>query len=435
MKNINERPSEKSVYIWNIVGNIGNALLSVIVLMIVIRLLDDKEADIFSIAWSISQLMVTIATFQIRMYQATDVTGVFCFEQYLIYRYITIGIMLVCSCAYIVIRGYTGEKALVVLLMCVFRAVDSLADVYEGWFQLKERLDLAGKALTFRIVAAVFGFGIGLAISHSLVWSSIVLIAVYIVCFFVYTFRYYQSVVAFREHKRYTNEEKTWVVKMTVEGFPLFINAFLMLSIMNAPKMELDTAIQQGMVMQGAQTIFNIIFMPASFLNLAYIVFRPLITKMAIMWNLDKIKNFLKILVTIGICLLFMAIGLLFGSYFLGIPVLSVLYAIDLSGYKKDLLIIIVGGCVYAFGAVLDNALVVMRRQYVLLLSYVVTYVYIRIVTGVFVERFGIMGGSLSYATAMVVFFVVTLLMFLICIGNVYIKKKIIRKKEEEDEF
>ena len=197
MKNINERPSEKSVYIWNIVGNIGNALLSVIVLMIVIRLLDDKEADIFSIAWSISQLMVTIATFQIRMYQATDVTGVFCFEQYLIYRYITIGIMLVCSCAYIVIRGYTGEKALVVLLMCVFRAVDSLADVYEGWFQLKERLDLAGKALTFRIVAAVFGFGIGLAISHSLVWSSIVLIAVYIVCFFVYTFRYYQSVVAF----------------------------------------------------------------------------------------------------------------------------------------------------------------------------------------------------------------------------------------------
>lgn len=433
MKDINERPSEKSVYIWNIVGNIGNALLSVIVLMIVIRLLDNEEADIFSIAWSISQLMVTIATFQIRMYQATDVTGVFCFRQYLIYRYITIGIMLVCSCVYIVIRGYTGEKALIVLLMCVFRAVDALADVYEGWFQLKERLDLAGKALTFRIVAAVFGFGIGLAISRSLIFSSTVLIVVYIVCFFVYTFRYYQSVAIFQEDTGHTKEKGAWVIKMTVEGFPLFINAFLMLSIMNAPKMELDTAIQQGMIMQGAQTIFNIIFMPASFLNLAYIVFRPLITKMAIMWNLDKTKNFLKILATIGVCLLFMAIGLLLGSFFLGIPILSALYAIDLSGYKNDLLIIIVGGCIYAFGAVLDNALVVMRRQYILVLSYVVTYIYIKIVTGVFVERFGIMGGSLSYATAMAVFFAVTLLMFLICIGNVYIKK-IIRKKEEEDE-
>lgn len=427
MKDIKEQPSEKSVYIWNIVGNVGNALLSVVVLMIVIRLLDNKQADIFSIAWSISQLMVTIATFQIRMYQATDVTGVFCFKQYLVYRYITIGIMLVCSCAYIAIREYTGEKALIVLLMCVFRAVDSLADVYEGWFQLKERLDLAGKALTFRIVVAVLGFGIGLVVSHSLIFSSVILIVAYIVCFFIYTFRYYQSVPVFQEDKRYANRKRAWIVKMTIEGFPLFINAFLMLSIMNAPKMELDTAIEQGVVMQGAQTIFNIIFMPASFLNLAYIVFRPLITKMAIMWNLNKIKNFLKILATIGICLLFMAGGLLFGSFFLGIPLLSILYAIDLTGYKNALLIIILGGCVYAFGAVLDNALVVMRRQYVLILSYIVTYIYIKAITGALVEKFGIMGGSLSYATAMVVFFVVTLIMFLICMGNVYIKT--VRKK------
>lgn len=66
---------------------------------------------------------------------------------------------------------------------------------------------------------------------------------------------------------------------MTKEGLPLFINAFLMLSIMNAPKMVIDTFIDQGNLNQGLQTVFNIIFMPASFLNLAYIVFRPLITR------------------------------------------------------------------------------------------------------------------------------------------------------------
>ena len=126
MNDINKRPSESSIYVWNITGSIANALLSVIALMIVTRILDDTQADIFSIAWSISQLMATIGTFQIRVYQATDVIGVFKFYQYFVYRLITITIMLVCSYGYVLVRRYTGEKASVVLLICIFRAVDSL---------------------------------------------------------------------------------------------------------------------------------------------------------------------------------------------------------------------------------------------------------------------------------------------------------------------
>ena len=140
-----EQPGERSIYIWNICGSIVNALFSVVALMIVTRFLDDREADIFSIAWTISQLMATVGTFQIRVYQATDVQGTFLFQHYLIFRIVTVAAM-ISSAAYIVVRGYTGEKALVVLVVCLFRAVDSLADVYEGWFQQKERLDLSRKS-------------------------------------------------------------------------------------------------------------------------------------------------------------------------------------------------------------------------------------------------------------------------------------------------
>lgn len=92
------------------------------------------------------------------MYQATDVTGVFSFRQYWKYRSLTVILMLISSYIYIFIRGYTGEKKAVVLFVCVFRAIDSFADVYEGWFQQKERLDLSGKALTYRIIIAVIAF-------------------------------------------------------------------------------------------------------------------------------------------------------------------------------------------------------------------------------------------------------------------------------------
>ncbi len=422
MNQLNQNPSQRSIYIWNITGSIANALLSIVALMIVTRFLDDRQADIFSIAWSISLLMATVGTFQIRMYQATDVKGVFCFRQYHLFRIITVCVMMVSSYIYILMRGYTGKKALVVMVICLFRAVDSMADVYEGWFQQKERLDLAGKALTYRIIVAVIGFGIGLALTKDLLFSCLILVASYMICYVLYDLRYYKAVDAFRSNVT-EGMKGAWIVKMVLEGFPLFINAFLIASIMNAPKMVLDTVIEQGMLEQGVQTAFNIIFMPASFLNLAYIVFRPLITKMAVMWNVGEEKEFLKILIKVEIALIGIGIVILAGSALIGIPALSFVYAVELAEYKRELLVVIIGGCIYTFAAVLDNALVVIRMQYVLVLSYVVTYLYIKIAAKVMIGSWGVLGGAISYATAMGVFFVVTAVMFAVCFYYVYRKR------------
>ncbi len=422
MNQLNQNPSQRSIYIWNITGSIANALLSIVALMIVTRFLDDRQADIFSIAWSISLLMATVGTFQIRMYQATDVKGVFCFRQYHLFRIITVCVMMVSSYIYILMRGYTGKKALVVMVICLFRAVDSMADVYEGWFQQKERLDLAGKALTYRIIVAVIGFGIGLALTKDLLFSCLILVASYMICYVFYDLRYYKAVDAFRSNVT-EGMKGAWIVKMVLEGFPLFINAFLIASIMNAPKMVLDTVIEQGMLEQGVQTAFNIIFMPASFLNLAYIVFRPLITKMAVMWNVGEEKEFLKILIKVEIALVGIGIVILAGSALIGIPALSFVYAVELAEYKRELLVVIIGGCIYTFAAVLDNALVVIRMQYVLVLSYVVTYLYIKIAAKVMIGSWGVLGGAISYATAMGVFFVVTAVMFAVCFYHVYRKR------------
>ena len=157
-----------------------------------------------------------------------------------------------------------------------------------------------------------------------------------------------------------------------------------------------------------------ILFMPASVLTLAYIVFRPLITQMAIMWGDQRYKKFIKILGKIILCLLGMAVLLMIGSAILGIPVLSIIYGMDLKAYKGQLLVIIIGGCCYTFAAVLDNALVVIRKQYLLIVSYVISWIYIKIVAGPFVEKWKMLGASLGYTTAMFIFLAVTALIFII---------------------
>lgn len=88
------------------------------------------------------------------------------------------------------------------------------------------------------------------------------------------------------------------------------------------------------MIKAGSQTIFNILFMPASVLNLVYIVFRPMLTKMAIAWEGKKKNNFLKILFKILGGLLGMTFFVIIGCWILGIPILTLIYGIDLHVYR-----------------------------------------------------------------------------------------------------
>ena len=184
--------------------------------------------------------------------------------------------------------------------------------------------------------------------------------------------------------------------------------------VINAPKLQIDHAITQGILKDGDQTIFNILFMPASVLTLVYIAFRPLLPKMAIEWNDGRKKQFIQIVLIMLGGLFAMSIVVLLAAWLLGIPVLSLLYGIELGNCKSELIVLIIGGFLYTFSSVFDNALIVMRKQYLLLISYLVSWVFINITVEGFVTSFGLMGASLSYTCAMAVFCLTTMLIFLI---------------------
>lgn len=265
-----------------------------------------------------------------------------------------------------------------------------------------------------RVIIAIVGGGICLVGMHDLLALSLMLVFIYVVGLLLYDIRYYNKLKVLEKQKE--NQNNKWLQGLLVAGTPLFVNAYLLMDIMNTPKIVIDAAIMNGGLQNGSQTIFNILFMPASVLTLAYIVFRPLLTKMAIEWTMGRIKNFLKIIGSIMCCLLGMSILIIGGSALLGIPVLSVLYAIDLTMYKRELLMIILGGCFCTFSYVLDNALVVIRKQYLLVCAYVVSWVYVKIFAHTFVDKWGIMGAAIVYTTSMILFFATTLLIFVICL-------------------
>ena len=74
---MNNTPSQKSIYIWNLLGNFAAAAVSVLYLLIVSRMQTSEVADQFSLATSIGNLWIIIGQFQVRNYQATDVKSPF----------------------------------------------------------------------------------------------------------------------------------------------------------------------------------------------------------------------------------------------------------------------------------------------------------------------------------------------------------------------
>ena len=66
---IGQKASQKEVFAWNILGSLASAAMSTLLLLSVARLLDSYNADVFSIAYAVGNLLITVATFQVRDFQ------------------------------------------------------------------------------------------------------------------------------------------------------------------------------------------------------------------------------------------------------------------------------------------------------------------------------------------------------------------------------
>ena len=84
-------------------------------------------------------------------------------------------------------------------------------------------------------------------------------------------------------------------------------------------------------------------------------------------------------------------------AYLLGIPVLSLVYAIDLSAYKYDLLIIIMGAILYALANVFSTGLITMRKNNLQLVIYISSAIIGWILSNLFITKFGIHGATYAY--------------------------------------
>ena len=389
---------KRSSYIWNSVNASFSAAESALILMVLNRTNGMYDAGIFSIAYAIGSLMLHLGQFGIRKFQSSDVLERYSFGEYYAMRYITCAAMMIASLAYCifgtVVRGYTPDKFAVIMLMCFVRCIQAFSDVFHGRMQQKGRLDVATKCSFFRYVMEVVSFSLMLILTHNLVVSAT---ACAVSSFIVFLFTSLNAAVDFCELKPGLTPDR--FKKLFLEGFPLFLSLFLNMYLSNAPKYAIDAYLTEEI-----QATYNLIFMPAYVVQLvALFIFNPILTTYAELWVKGEMKTLGRLIRRQMLVIVALTILGLIVAATIGIPVLSFVFNAELSDYKKELCIVMVGGGLLAFSVFFTTVITIIRLHNTLIVSYGVAAIAAYAFSGFFVKNYGIRGATMLYVLIMAV--------------------------------
>lgn len=396
-------------YIWNTLGGVLNAGQSALILMVISRTNSANDAGIFSIAYAVACLALTIGNFGMRSYQATDIENKFNFRAYLFSRIISdIGMLL--YIIYYVARGrwflnYSIDKCIVIVALGLSKMIDSVEDVFHGKYQKYGRLDIAGRCLATRFILMLGSFAIGLIITNNLVISSICALLVSL-CYFIYT----TLVVNPMFDNIIDGDCSKSVWKLYRDCLPLFLGSFLAIYIANAPKYAID---EFGTDVEQAN--FNYIFMPVYVVSLLNgFLFQPILTGMAYDYDNKNYKSFMKKLLRQILIIISLVLCVILGGYLLGIPVLNIFYNADLFDYKKSFMILLIGSGFLAMEGYFQAILTIMRRQKWLVIGFSISALAALILARPVVLNYGVLGASVLYAGIVMVQMLVFLTVFVV---------------------
>ena len=410
--------NEAGNYIWNAIGGMLNAGQSVLVLIIVTRVCGLEAAGLYSIAFATGNLFMYLGNYGVRNYQVSDVDEKFPFRSYILHRLLTVALMLLAAavyCTYSLLRGaYSPAKTMTVAAMCLLKAIDCLEEVLEGRLHQRGRLDLAGKMMTVRLLISIGGMLAVLVETGNLLTATnaaIILAAAAVILMAAACRRTLLPAAAKNRGAATSPAAASAAVSAARRGalrdaavlmrvcFPVCAANFLSFYLINAPKYAIDAAMNET-----AQAQYNFIAMPVFVIQLlGMFVYQPVLVRMTLSWNRADKKGFLRDFLRITAGLLIIAALCLGGAYVLGIPVLSALYATDLSALKPELLLILAGGVFLAMNGFYSAVLTLMREQNRIPVMYLAGAVLSLILTPRFVGISGIMGAVISFVLIMAI--------------------------------
>lgn len=397
---MNKEKNVKKAFLWNMIGSTCYSGSSFLYMLVVTRVCGTELAGFYSLSYATAQLLLQVARYGVRTYQATDLNQKFLFSEYKVSRMITCALMMIFGILYSSF-SFSGDYIIISCFIILMKMIDAVEDVYHGNFQQKYHVELMGKMLAARNLYSAVFFTASLLITKSLYFAcTATALTSLALCLVMNSWFSRKTVGSLENAKGDFRMSHVWELLRICT--PMFVGTFLSLLLYNVPKYAMASVMSDEY-----QTYYSILFMPSFVISLmCEFVFKPMITTIAELWWEKKVKKFiLYVLRILGIILVCSA-AIVVAGHLLGRTLLELVYGVDLSPYKLHFIVLLVGGGISAEVYMLYNILIAIRKGNCLLVVYGITAVLTILPAKKMVQAWGVMGAALNYLLSCSILFV-----------------------------
>ena len=279
--------------LFNTAGSLLFYICQAAITLLVTALAGAEANGLLATGMTIANVCLSAASYGMRTFQVSDLSGKYTDRSYLFSRYITLTAAGLGCLVFSFVNSYSAEQRWVIFLYTGYRLIESWSDVWHGYLQKAERIDIVGISFGVRGIVTALSVTLGLLLTKDLVLTLAVLFALNAA---------YVLVVDIPLARRRADFKRTGgagVKTLLVECLPLAVYAFLNTTIASVPRYYCERIL--GSVKLG---YFNNVFLPVMILQVAVIyLFVPFITTFARLWTDRNGKGFYKGLRLLGAAL------------------------------------------------------------------------------------------------------------------------------------
>ncbi|AFY54697.1 membrane protein involved in the export of O-antigen and teichoic acid [Rivularia sp. PCC 7116] len=174
---------------WTFIGNAVYAASQWGMLVVFAKLGSPEMVGQFTLGLAITAPIVLLTNLQLRGVQVTDTKQEYLFSDYFGLRIISTGLALLLIAIITYLAGYSRETSLVILVIGLAKAVESISDVFHGLIQQQERMDRIAISLMIKGPLSLLFLCIGVYLSKSVFWGGLGLVFAWTIVLIAYDIR------------------------------------------------------------------------------------------------------------------------------------------------------------------------------------------------------------------------------------------------------
>ena len=404
--------------IWNAAGYLIYMFCQWLITFLIANIGSDlADAGILSVAMSVSATFQTIATFGIRNYQVSDVTGEYTDTCYVHFRWITCGVSLISCAVFAFFSRSSMEQFIAVMFYMVFRLSENFADVLHGIAQKNQRLDISGKSLALNSIVSLVAFLGGYIATKQILVGLGLMAGLSVLSIIIYDVPAVKKLAPFRmfdkrtNYSKFTGKRSPWI-SLAWHTLPLSVYLFLNSSLSTIPKLFLEKFYTErggmmfGEVLLSGEDVLGIyssVFAPALLISaMASYLYSPFVPFFAEAYRSKNTKAFLSTFIKLTVGITVLGGVVIVAAIFLGEFGLSILFAAkpEIPAHAHLLIPILIGifvGAIFTFLCTLE---VVFRDFLWLIISCGIGALIEIFATNPLMELFGMDGATYSLIIA-----------------------------------